>query len=141
MATFNPDFWEIPIDQAALERVPAHKALYYETENDQYRRHAFKEFFSEVRPTVNAMVGSLLTQRQREVVELYYLHQKTQEDIAVILNLSQSTISRHLFGTARGGKKVGGAIPKLRKAVDRNRSPEISNAFAALHDRLEKAPA
>lgn len=141
MSTFNPDFWEIPTDSADLDRIPAQQALYFETEEEQYRRHAFQDFFTEVRPAVKDMVGSLLTQRQREVVELYYMHQKTQEDIAVILNLSQSTVSRHLFGTVRGGKKVGGAIPKLRKAVDRDRSPLITTAYQSLQRRLEKAPA
>ncbi|MCC6143558.1 MAG: ArsR family transcriptional regulator, partial [Candidatus Hydrogenedentes bacterium] len=64
---------------------------------------------------------------------------KTQEDIAAILNLSQSTVSRHLFGTARQGKKVGGAIRKLQKAIDRNGRPEIQRALNSLQEQLAEA--
>jgi len=50
--------------------------------------------------------------------------------------LSQSTVSRHLFGTARGGRKVGGALPKLRKAIYRRPNPAIEEALGALRERL-----
>ncbi|HIA48681.1 MAG TPA: sigma-70 family RNA polymerase sigma factor, partial [Candidatus Hydrogenedentes bacterium] len=80
-----------------------------------------------------------LTQRQMEVVKLHYLYGKTQEDIATILDLSQSTVSRHLFGTVRGGKKVGGAIPKLRKVIDKTENPSIDQAFDILRSKLISA--
>jgi predicted transcriptional regulator len=73
------------------------------------------------------------------VLQLYYFQGKTQEDIAAILNLTQSTVSRHLFGTVRGGKKVGGAIPKLRKAVDKAKDPAITQALGSLQQRLREA--
>jgi hypothetical protein len=53
--------------------------------------------------------------------------------------LSQSTVSRHLFGTVRNGKKVGGAIPKLQKVVDRVRLEPIENALATLKERFSDA--
>ena len=139
MANFNATFWEIPVDITALERIPASAALWYETEEDRERRSAFRDFFQSVSPVVHNLIDAKLTGRQREVVKLYYLYGKTQEDIAVILNLTQSTVSRHLFGTARDGKKVGGAIPKLKKAIDAAQSPAVTNALSALQQRLAQA--
>jgi len=139
MAQFNPDFWEIPTDIKNLDRVSASAGLWYETEIDRARRHAMKDFFGDVRPSVTDLIEKKLTRRQREVLKLYYFHGKTQEDIAVILNLTQSTVSRHLFGTVRGGKKVGGAIPKLRKVIDKAKDPVIERALSSLQHRLAEA--
>ena len=139
MARFNPAFWEIQIDTAALDRTPATKGLWFETEVDQERRHALKEFFSLVAPAVEELIDTKLTKRQREVVRLYYYYDKTQEDIAAILELTQSTVSRHLFGTTRGGKKVGGAIPKLRKVIDSDKNPLIDDALTVLQERFAEA--
>ncbi len=139
MAQFNPVFWEIPTDVAALDRVPASAGLWYETDVDRQRRGAFQDFFRAVSPAVHSLIDAKLTGRQREVVKLYYYYGKTQEDIAAILNLTQSTVSRHLFGTARDGKKVGGAIPKLRKAIDSAKSPEINAALDTLQEALTQA--
>mgnify|MGYP003642849092 CR=1 FL=1 len=139
MASYNPDFWEIPTEFATLDRVPATQALYYESEDDRERRYAMKNFYEEVRPSVNDFIDGCLTARQREVVKLYYYYGKTQEDIAVILQLTQSTVSRHLFGTVRGGKKVGGAIPKLRKLIDKTDNPTIAQALTTLQGRLREA--
>lgn len=139
MANYNAEFWEIQTDSAFLESMPSQRALWYETEEDRERRYAFEEFFNEVRPVVREMIGSTLTKRQQEVVQLYYVHGKTQEDIAAILNLSQSTVSRHLFGTVRDGKKVGGALPKLRKVLERDKGDEVNVALSSLRTRLAEA--
>ena len=139
MASYNPDFWEIPTEMATLDRVPSTQALYYETEDDQDRRYAMKTFYDEVRPSVDNFIENSLTKRQMEVVKLYYYYGKTQEDIAVILQLTQSTVSRHLFGTVRSGKKVGGAIPKLRKLIDKAEDPAIVEALSTLQARFREA--
>lgn len=139
MANFNPDFWEIPAGSDYLEALPAEAALWYDTEVDRERRYAFSDFFQDVKPVVFDLIERKLTGRQKEVVKLYYLYGKTQEDIATILELTQSTVSRHLFGTVRGGKKVGGAIPKLRKLIDKDESQEIAPALVELKERLAVA--
>lgn len=139
MAQFNSDFWEIPVGSDYIESLPADRGLWYETEVDRDRRYAFSDFFKEVKPVISQLIDSELTKRQSEVVKLYYVYGKTQEDIAVILDLTQSTVSRHLFGTVRGGKKVGGAIPKLRKILDKTDLPEVDNALSALKGRLALA--
>ena len=139
MAQFNPDFWEIPTDISNLDRLPAHEGMYYETGIDRDRRYAMQDFYEEVTPAVTTLISASLTKRQREIVQLYYGMGKTQEDIAAILDLTQSTVSRHLFGTVRDGKKVGGAIPKLQKLIDRNENPHIIRALSTLQGRLAEA--
>jgi len=135
MATFNPDFWEVSAPSAFLESVPSESALWFETAEDQERRYALQDFFQSVLPVVSDIIDEALTDRQREVVTLYYFHGKSQEDIASILDLSQSTVSRHLFGTVRDGKKVGGAITKLKKVIEKTDSEEISAALDILKTR------
>lgn len=139
MAHYNPDFWELPTGSEYLENLPSSRALWYETEEDRERRYAFEEFFHEVRPVVSQLVDARLTPRQQEVVKLYYVYGKTQEDIATILDLTQSTVSRHLFGTMRRGKKVGGAIPKLRKLIESTRDERVNKAFDGLRTKLAEA--
>jgi predicted DNA-binding protein (UPF0251 family) len=139
MARFNADFWEIPMGSEVLDNVPSEKGLWFETEEDRQRRHALREFFKVALPAVEELIDVHLTTRQREVLRLYYFHDKTQEDIAVILDLSQSTVSRHLFGTVREGKKVGGAIPKLRKVLERGNWAPVEDALSSLEDRFAEA--
>jgi FixJ family two-component response regulator len=139
MAEYNADFWEIPIESRLLDSIPASRALWFETPEDRERRYAFRDFFQALTPLVHEIVDSELTARQREVVTLYFFHGKTQEDIAVILDLSQSTVSRHLFGTVRGTKKVGGAIPKLQKVIKRKNRREVTEALDQLDSQMAEA--
>lgn len=137
MSQFNSDYWEVPAGTEYLENLPSTRALWYETEEDRQKRYALEDFFQEVQPLVWDIIDDKLTKRQREIVTLYYLHGKTQEDIAAILDLSQSTVSRHLFGTVRQGKKVGGAVPKLRKVIEKNGNVRIHTALDTLRACLD----
>ena len=139
MSQFNADFWEVPMDAGFLENTPAERALWFETEEDRARRHAFKDFFQDVSPVIREYINTRLTPRQQEVVDLYFFRGKTQEDIAAMLDLTQSTVSRHLFGTTRDGKKIGGAVPKLRKIVQQSDSRCIHRALESLDSRLAAA--
>ena len=136
MATFNSDFWEIQTESSYLESFSVEQALWFETEEDCDRRYAMKDFFRKVQPVIMEIVDSKLTIRQREIIKLYFFYGKTQEDIAEILDLTQSTVSRHLFGTVRGDKKVGGAITKLKKIVEKTECPQISQALGKLTRQL-----
>ena len=139
MAQFNPDFWEIPTGSRFIESVPADRALWFETEQDRTRRYAMQDFFDSVKPVVRGVIDSHLTSRQREVVRLYFLQGQTQEDIASTLNLSQSTVSRHLFGTVRNGKKVGGAVQKLRKVIERKQFAPVNDALSQLQTQFAQS--
>jgi len=62
------------------------------------------------------LVSTRLTERQRRIVELYFYEGRSQEEIAAELNVSQQSVSRQLFGVMRDGRKVGGALKRLRDA-------------------------
>ncbi|MFA6244992.1 MAG: sigma-70 family RNA polymerase sigma factor [Candidatus Hydrogenedentales bacterium] len=141
MARFNVEFWEIPTSAAYLDGIPAERALWFETAEDRERRYALQDFFQSVLPVVQELIDAQLTERQKEVLKLYYFCNKTQEDIAEMLGLTQSTVSRHLFGTARNGKKVGGAVAKLQKAVEKCAGSEVDQALAALKIRFDTSSA
>ncbi len=66
------------------------------------------------------IVDTLLTPRQREVIRLY-ADGYTQMEIAKILDVNQSSITKSLNGNVdyKNGKKVyGGARKKIRKIID-----------------------
>lgn len=139
MTAFNADFWEIPATSEYLEGVPNERALWYETDIDRERRYALQDFFAAVLPHVTQLAETRLTPRQQEVLRLYYFENKTQEEIAAILNLTQSTVSRHLFGTMRGGKRIGGALAKLRRLMDTQTPEAVTEALTTLQQRFARA--
>ena len=69
---------------------------------------------AELIAALREIVSTRLTDRQRRIVELYFYGGRTQQEIAAVLGISQQVVSRQLFGVVRNGKKVGGAIKRLR---------------------------
>ena len=116
---FNPYFWEVPFDHSASVNLSEEKRLWYETPDDVTERLRRKDRVPELMPTVYELIDSKLTDRQRDIVAKYFIDQLTEEEIADELGISHQVVSQHLFGKRRGGKVVGGAIPKLRKEVQR----------------------
>jgi RNA polymerase sigma factor (sigma-70 family) len=72
-------------------------------------------FIERIMPSLNKIIDEKLTFRQRQIIDLYYLQNKTQVEIAQRLGITQPTVSQHLAGRYRFGKKIGGAIRKIRK--------------------------
>ncbi len=135
MSTFNPDFWEIPTDSRILDSISKSRSLWHETPEDSEARLATQEFFERVLPIVREIMAEKLTPRQYEITILYFFEGLTQEKIADMTNLDQCTVSRHLFGTKRDGKLVGGAVRKLKKIMDGpNCPPEIREALDSLNE-------
>jgi len=136
MTEFNAAFWEIQADSVYLENLPAERGLWFETEQDRQRRYALQDFFRTVLPEVKAVIESHLTPRQQQIITLYYFQGRTQEEIARLLGLTQSTVSRHLFGTVRDGRKVGGALTKLRKVFRKGNSGAVNEALQCLQQHF-----
>lgn len=73
------------------------------------------------------VVNTLLTPRQREVIRLY-ADGYTQMEIAKILNVNQSSITKSLNGNVdyKNGKKIyGGARKKIKKIIENDEKIKI----------------
>lgn len=83
------------------------------------------------------VVDTLLTPRQREVIRLY-ADGYTQMEIAKMLNVNQSSITKSLNGNVdyKNGKKIyGGARKKIRKIIENDeRIKEILAEMQACKD-------
>ena len=64
------------------------------------------------------LVATKLTDRQRQIVELFYTDGLTQAEIAARLGITQQVVSKQLFGVLRDGRRIGGAIRRLRQLCD-----------------------
>ena len=120
MSKFNPDFWEVGVERARLEAFANEDALWHEynrTLDEERRRH--EEHTREVFGQINELIRAELTARQREVVRLYYFARLTEAEIGRRLGIPQQVVSQHLFGILRNGRRVGGAIPKLRNICEK----------------------
>ena len=104
---FTPEQWaRVPSTATPWHSTPADPGV------DDRLRTA-----QEIALVLHAIMVSVLTRRQRQVMELYYLESHTQVEIATALGISQVTVSQHLTGKRRGNKRVGGAFRKIRKAI------------------------
>ena len=112
---FNPDFWEVQLDPGDLDRFPAAQALWHEDSEDRRLRSRAQTRADRLLPPVMDLMDGGLTARQREAVRLYFLCDKTQEEVAEIMGINRRVVSQHLFGIRRNGRQVGGAIARLRK--------------------------
>jgi RNA polymerase sigma factor (sigma-70 family) len=112
---FNPDFWEVTVNDAGWRGFTTQDYPYYESDEDLDARQARDERARGMRCEIEAVIAEVLTDRQREVVELYFFGRMNQRQIGERLEISQQVVSEHLYGKMRGGKAVGGALRKLRK--------------------------
>jgi DNA-directed RNA polymerase specialized sigma24 family protein len=111
---YNPDFWEVRLDPADLDRYPAEAAIWHQPGDDGPAPGPAEAGLRRLLVPVMDLVGAL-TERQREALLLYFLHGKTQEEVAQIMGISRRVVSQHLFGIRRNGRQVGGAISHLRR--------------------------
>jgi RNA polymerase sigma factor (sigma-70 family) len=119
MSKFNPDFWEVVVERAQLEAITNEDALWHEYNRSRPEREAREMRTREAFRQVNELVRTELTSRQRQVVRLYYFANLSEEEIADRLGIAQQVVSQHLYGIMRNGRRVGGAIPRLRKLCEK----------------------
>lgn len=112
---YNPDFWEVQLDQSDLEMMPDDVGLWYESPEDQNLRYKYEDRVRRLIPQIDTLLNGSLTQRQFEAAVLYFKYGKTQREISEIMGISRRVVSQHLFGITRNGKSIGGAVKKLRK--------------------------
>lgn len=115
MAKFNPDFWEVTISHESWGQLSQEKALHFRCEEETREHHAWSAKAREIWPAVQQVLEETLTDRQREIVMLYFFEGLNQRQISERLGLAQQVVSEHLYGKIRDGHAVGGALRKLRK--------------------------
>jgi RNA polymerase sigma factor (sigma-70 family) len=108
MPSHKPRFWEIPVDPEVLERFPSPAR---DSAPDPLKEKLKEEAVEQLR----TIIATRLTDRQRDIVERYFFLGQTEAEIATDLGIAQQVVSKHLFGALRAGRRVGGAIAKLRK--------------------------
>ncbi len=59
----------------------------------------------------------MLTARQREIVEWHFFEGVSQGDIARRLGVTQQVVQKSLYGVNRRGRRIGGALGRLREAL------------------------
>lgn len=105
------------VDPAVFERLAESAGLWLCETSDEEVDHDRSAQWEEAVAMLALVIRTGLTQRQQEIVDLYFYEGKTQAEIAVILGISQQVVSKQLFGASRKGKMVGGVIRKLRKSL------------------------
>jgi RNA polymerase sigma factor (sigma-70 family) len=111
---------EVAVDPKVFERIAEDAALWrgVAPRGDAPERQGERDGLrADAIAMLAAVIETRLTPRQREIVDLYFYQRKTQAEIAVVLGISQQVVSKQLFGAMRKGRRVGGAIRKLRKLL------------------------
>lgn len=122
MSKYDPAFWEISVEPEVLERVltaPDFLEQLLATPEDEQAAADRARIKQEAIEQIHVLISTRLTPKQRQIVELYFYRNMTQQEIARELGMSQQVVSKHLFGALRNGYRVGGAMSKLRKLAEK----------------------
>jgi DNA-directed RNA polymerase specialized sigma24 family protein len=114
MPGYDPRFWELTFDPGDFDSLPGDLLGAPADEVDPVRAAARREALG----AIADLVQTGLTAKQREIVQLYFYDGRSQVEIAEALGISQQVVSRQLFGVVRDGRRIGGAIARLRKACE-----------------------
>ena len=114
MPDYDPRFWELPFDPGDLDLFPGGLLDAPEAGEDRVDDPARREVLA----GIAEVVRTGLTDKQRRIVELYFYEGCTQQEIAAVLGVSQQVVSRQLFGVIRDGRRIGGAMQRLRRICE-----------------------
>jgi RNA polymerase sigma factor (sigma-70 family) len=115
MPNFDPRFWEIVLDNNELDKFPYESLFCYQSPEERQRQLQRELERKQILNIVLDIIELELTPIQRDCIKLYFLEGKTQAEVSEILGISRRVVSQHIYGIRRNGKRVGGAIKKIRK--------------------------
>ena len=111
---------EIHIEPGYWQNLPESSGLWYDYNLSRKELSDRENVIQRVMPLIVEVIHQDLTDRQREVVTLYFSSPGlTQTSVARLLRISQPTVNQHLNGKKRSGKRIGGAMRRIRKAICR----------------------
>ena len=117
MNKYNDLYWrDVQLEPQHWDNIPQSAGLWHDDRLDDAAESRLR-LAEEMTLILQAVLISALTPRQRQVLELYFLENRTQVEIAEALGLTQATVSQHLSGKRRGPAQVGGAFRKIRRAI------------------------
>jgi RNA polymerase sigma factor (sigma-70 family) len=108
-------FHELLLDSDVLDKLPYECLLSYQSQKDPKKQLLKERERKQILKELLDIIEYELTQRQRDCIKLYFLQEKTQAEVAEILGISRRVVSQHIYGICRDGKRIGGAIKKIRK--------------------------
>jgi predicted transcriptional regulator len=135
------NYAEISVCPKKMQNMPESSSAYFiENAEDTAKR---AEAVDEMMELVWTLVERNLTSRQKDIFHLCYQGQHTQQEIAMMLGISQATVNHHLIGKMKRGKPVGGAIQKIRKSIrralkDGGNDSAQNRLFTALNRMLDQ---
>ncbi|MEZ4391551.1 MAG: sigma factor-like helix-turn-helix DNA-binding protein [Polyangiales bacterium] len=95
--------------RADLSRVPDHASLWpSEAPDDATDRRDAR---------LREALDRALTPRQRDIVAWHFFEGISQGDIARRLGVTQQVVQKAIYGDTRRGRRVGGALQRLRAAL------------------------
>lgn len=111
--------WEVPVPPEVFELAAA-SPLLPDPEAEEDDDHADRAAAARavIVAELGVIVSSTLTDKQRRIVQLYFFEGRSQVEVAAELGISQQVVSRQLFGVLRNGRRVGGAVRRLRQACE-----------------------
>jgi len=116
------NFIEITIDPSLLNNFANEDGM-----NAYFNSYTNSEDFQKLRlelvKEVLFIIDNNLTERQRQVIKMTYLEDKTQNEISDQLGKHQTTIHKILQGNIdynNNKKRYGGALKKIRKLCSNN---------------------
>ena len=134
----RPFYRAVHLDNDHWNNIPESASLNYfynNSANDKNKRDTVQNI---VFPVLKEILTEILTKCQLNVVNLCLINQQlTQTAAAKILGIAQSTVSQHLNGKRRNGKKIGGAHRRVQKkfrqiSVQNNLSMHENKVFELL---------
>ncbi len=117
MKTHNrTDYWEVNLREGQWASIPSTQTIW---ESSTPAREQRLQTAEEIALLLHTLMLAVLTRRQRQVMELYYFENQTEVQVATALGITQPTVCQHIHGKIRNGRRVGGALRRIRKAIRR----------------------
>ncbi len=118
---------EIYLDYSVWQNMAETRLPWYEYNHNSEHRKQMSSIHRIIIPRLWEIISSGLSSRQKDVMMLYFRSQLNQITIAKKLGISQPTVSQHINGKQRNGKKIGGSIKKIKKTIRKMASTRNSN--------------
>ena len=119
MNPYRSAFGEIHLKIGQWQNIPEAANPWRAYNSDASGTAVREKILDAVMPLLQSIIQFELTGRQREIMIMYFQERKTQVQIGKALGISQPVVSQHLAGKKRRGRKVGGALLKIRKCIRR----------------------